>query len=300
MDRRKFTVGLTVLASSMLLLVGNASANVRSQVPEELSGTCVIHSLGGLPRQGEFKSVGSVGDIIEIECNPAEIIAGSKVEIEDSQLFNRCGGKITWVDPNEYATDKIKVATGRSINVEVDGEGNANVALVAGPNCSIGGTVVSAHTESNKMIVSFSTGFAVEKAATSKEGATVMPASQVEDEASSSVTTLVQVETKLSEDKVRVSANELASACEVAPHVLWLRPNGEIVTGKELVGGKALEPKGKEGLRTDNDGNAFVIAIGAASCQPGDHHFEVDAEEGSFETFEPGFTVLPPQETPPF
>jgi hypothetical protein len=304
MDGRRLVAGLTVLVGSMSLLAGNAWAGQRAQGavggPEETSTTCAIHSLPGLMRQGELKSTGSIGDIIQVECNPATVIAGSAVEVEDSQLFSRCGGKVTWLDPNEFATNKIKVGTGRSITVEVDGEGNANLALVAGPNCSIGGTVVAAHTESNKTIVSFSTGFAVEPAKVTAPGATVMPASEVEDEASSSVVTLVQAEMPLSEEKVRIAAPELASACELAPHILWLRPSGEIVLGKELALGTAIEPKGKESLRTDNDGNAFVIAIGAASCQPGMHHFEVDAEEGGFETFEPAFTVMPPQETPPF
>ena len=56
-------------------------------------------------------------------------------------------------------------------------------------------------------------------------------------------------------------------------------------------------PGGDEALKTDNDGNAFVIAIGAESCQPGKSYFEADEEESPFNTEEPSFTIKAPQPT---
>jgi hypothetical protein len=137
-----------------------------------------------------------------------------------------------------------------------------------------------------------------------------MPKTQVEDEESSSVATLIQAEYGSTEAKVRVAAPELFSRCEVGPggvaadKVIWLRPDfegaGPFGVGKELTGGTALVPGGDEALKTDNDGNAFVIAIGAESCQPGKSYFEADEEEAPFNTEEPSFTILAPEPTPPF
>jgi hypothetical protein len=301
------TIVATSLVALTVLMPGVASAHGTVLSPQgevAESSNCVIHTLAGVMRQGEFKQAGDVGDIVEVECNPAVFPGGTPVEISDSQLLSRCslsGGTVTWLNPNEFNTGVAKTSTGRETIVELDGNGNANVALVAGPNCAVGDTVVSAHTQpgnGNTTVESFAAGFAVEPARPSPEGVTVTPSSQVEDEASSSVATLIQVESGSTEAKVRVAAPELFSRCEVAPHLTWLRPNGEVIVGvKELAGGTAIEPTELEALRTDDDGNAFVIALGTSSCKPGKSFFEVDLEESPFTTEEPSFTILPPQAT---
>jgi hypothetical protein len=306
MERRSVRTGLLgglmVVASSLLLMCGTASAH-GTAVPQggmAESSNCAIKSLPGLMRQGELISVGSVGDIIEIECNPQVFPGGTPVEVEDAQLQSRCengglGGGITW------ATLAQPIAHGRSVKAFLDGDGNATIDLVAGPNCAVGGTVVSAHTElgfGNTTVESFSTAFAVEEAKPSTEGVTVMPTSQVEDEVTSSASTLIQVESSSTEAKVRVAAPELNSRCELGGS-LFLRPNGELVPAKELAGGTdKVDPSGTEALATDNDGNAFVIAIGFGSCKPGKSYFEVDLEASPFTTEQPAFTILPPQPTP--
>jgi hypothetical protein len=297
-----------VVASSLLLMAGTASAHgtVLPAAQTSEAAHCVIHTLPGLMRQGEFKQVGQVGDIVTIECDPKVFPGGTNVEVSDAQLYSRCslsGGTVSWVNPNEFATGAPHPESGRSITVELDGNGNANVALVAGPNCAVGGTVISGHAiegGGNTTVESFSAGYAVLEAKPSTEGVTVMPKEQVEDEGSSAVATLLQAEFGSTEALVRVAAPELYARCAVGSHVLWLRPNGQLVPGKELVGGTALEPSGTEALRTDNDGNAFVIAIGDSSCKPGKSFFEVDLEAGPFTTEEPAFTILAPQPTPPF
>src|ERR1700732_3230554 len=47
----------------------------------------------------------------------------------------------------------------------------------------------------------------------------------------------------------------------------------------------------------DNDGNAFVIAIGDASCAEGPSLIEADLEAKPFTTFTTNVTVQPPQPT---
>ncbi|HEX3511838.1 MAG TPA: hypothetical protein VHT27_12155 [Solirubrobacteraceae bacterium] len=298
------TLAPTVAGASSAAKAVTARSTVAAAGARAEAANCVIHTLSGLMRQGEFGQAGNVGDIVEVECNPAVFPGGTPVEISDAQLQSRCslsGGTVTWVEPNVFPAGGLKVEKGNGITVNLDGDGNATVALVAGPNCAVGGTVVSGHTlpgEGNTTVESFSASFAVIAAAPTPEGVTVMPSEQVEDEGSSAVATLLQVEFPSTEAKTRVAAPELAARCEVAPHMLWLRPNGELVETKELAGGTATEPTGREALRTDNDGNAFVIAIGDASCKPGKSFFEVDLEAAPFTTEEQPFTILPPQPTP--
>jgi hypothetical protein len=319
MERRNLWTGTLVLISSLLLMAGSAWAHgtvLSPQGEKAEAANCKIYTLPGLMRQGEFGNVGSVGDIVTVECNPAVFPGGTPVEISDAQLESRCLGLenggfhgILWVNPNEFSAGLPTLGVGGSIKVELDGDGNVNLGLVAGPNCAVGGTVISGHTEpgkGNTTVESFAAGFAVEPARPSTEGVKVMPATQVEDEESSSVATLIQAEYGSTEAKVRVAAPELFSRCEVAPFgiptakVIWLRPNfttSPFGVGKELAGGTAVVPGGDEALKTDNDGNAFVIAIGAESCKPGKSYFEADEEESPFNTEEPGFTILAPQPT---
>ncbi len=316
MERRNLWAGMLVLISSLLLMAGSALAHgtVAPSVEKAEAANCKIFTLPGLMRQGEFGNVGSVGDVVSVECNPAVFPGGTVVELSDAQLESRCLGLdnggfhgILWENPNEFSTGHFASGSGPADEVELDGDGNVNVGLVAGPNCAVGGTVISGHTEpgkGNTTVESFAAGFAVEPAKPSTEGVTVMPKEEVEDEGSSSVATLIQVEEGSTEAKVRVAAPELFSRCEVNSEfeekVVWLRPNfttEPIGVGKELAGGTELVPGGNEALKTDNDGNAFVVVFGGESCKPGKSYFEVDEEESPFNTEEPSFTIKAPQPT---
>ncbi len=52
-----------------------------------------------------------------------------------------------------------------------------------------------------------------------------------------------------------------------------------------------------EGVELDNNGNAFVLAIGDSSCAEGPSLIEADLESKPFTTFTTNFTTLPPQPT---
>jgi hypothetical protein len=310
MERRSLWAGvlasLMVGASCLLLMAGTASAHgtVSNAIPQSNiaeAANCTLNSLPGLQRQGEGFQVGEVGDVIQIECNPSVFPGGTVVGIEDAQLYDRCAntgldGTIHWatlVDPEGEGPFAVAV---------LDGDGNATVDLVAGPNCAVGGTVISANTyvgDGNTVVESFSAAFAVETATPTAESVTVEPSSQVEDEATSSASTLIEAEFPGStEAKVRVAAPELSDRCEEGGS-LFLRPNGELVGDTdELVGGyNKVEPTGDEAITTDNDGNAFVIAIGFGSCKPGKSYFQVDEEDSPFTTEEVPFTILAPEPT---
>jgi hypothetical protein len=263
------------------------------------SAPCVVHSLSSFIDQGELALEGTVGDIVEVECNPEDFPPGTPIEIDDAQLFDRCSHGIRWVIPNEFATNELRSEEGLGITVGLDGDGNATVALVAGPHCAVGDTVISVHTGA-PTFESFSTSFAVEGAKPTPEGVTAMPAAQVEDTGSSSVATIVSAELPGStEGMLRVASPELFSRCQVGGEKLtWLRMNKELVPGKELAGGTAVEPAGTEAIRLDNDGNGFAIAIGHESCKMGTSIFEADLETPPFTTLMTEFTIQPPQPTP--
>ncbi|HEX3511837.1 MAG TPA: hypothetical protein VHT27_12150 [Solirubrobacteraceae bacterium] len=303
MERRNLRVVLACLfvaASCLLVMAGTASAHVIPQGDIAEAANCKITSLPGLMRQGELNEAGNVGDIVEIECNPAVFPGGTEVELSDAQLYNRCNATTDGYGTIHWATLAGGVQTGPIAHGVLDGDGNLTVDLVAGPNCAVGGTVISANTvvgNGNTVVESFAAAFAVEPAKPTPEGIEIKPTSQVEDEYTSSASTLIQAEFNSTEAKVRVAAPELNARCEIGGS-LFLRPDGELVWAKELAGGyDKVDPSGTEALATDNDGNAFVIAIGLGSCKPGKSYFQVDEEASPFNTEEAPFTILAPEPT---
>jgi hypothetical protein len=284
MKSRNLGVGLVALASSLFLLVGTASARGTAALTTTTSDACVVHSLPSFTAQGEFTTSATVADIIEVECDPTVYGTESKIKITASQLFSRCKGKLTWIVPNPYSRSE-----GRGVTVALDADGNATVAVLSGPGCEAGESLVSAHME-QEPFETFTTSFSVLAPVTTKPGVFPMPATQVEDSLSSAVATIIEVEFAAgSEKKVRIAAEELYARCRVAPHLRWIRMNG----------GEEFGPEIRE-VPLDNDGNAFVIAIGDASCAEGPSLIEADLEAKPFTTFTNPFTVEAPRPTPPF
>jgi hypothetical protein len=284
MKSRNLGVGLAVLASSLFLLVGTASARGTGVVTTS-SNTCVVHSEPSFTAQGEFATSATVADIIEVECNPTVYGTESKIKITAGQLYSRCKGKLTWFVPNPYTRSE-----GRGVTVALDADGNATVAVLTGPGCEAGETLISAHME-EEPFETFTTAFSVLPPVKTTPGVFPMPATQVEDSLSSAVATVVEVEFAAgSEKKVRIAAEELYARCRVAPHLHWIRMNGE----EEANVSEVRE------VQLDNDGNAFVIAIGDASCAEGPSLIEADLEMKPFTTFTNPFTIEAPKPTPPF
>jgi len=274
-----------VFASSLLLIAGTASAKVRSDAEPPPPGQCTVKSLPSFVAQGEFSTTASVADVIEIGCNPEKYGTGSQVSILDPQLYSRCKG-LTWIQPNPLWQE-----WGRGITVSLDADGNATVALIAGPECQAGETLITVH-EINEPFESFTTPFTVLPPNETPEGVTTLPESQIEDAESSAVATIVEAEFPgKSEDKIRFGSEEFNARCrgiegeeELYPHgVLWVTENGTPVPGSEV-----------NGLELDDDGNAFVLAIGHSSCYPGTSLIEADLESKPFITTTTNFTIEAP------
>jgi len=273
-----------VLASSVLLFAGSASAHsstIKANAEEAPpAGQCIVKSLPSFVAQGEYGTTASVADVIEIGCNPSEYGTGSQITVLDPQLYSRCGGDVTWYVPNPY---KVEEDT-RGITLSLDADGNATVALIAGPKCQAGETLVTVH-EIEEPFESFTTPFTVLPPNETPAGVTTLPESQIEDAESSAVATIVEGEFPGgSEDKVRFGSEELYARCRTDPGLHWITEAGVETTGTSEI----------NGLELDNDGNVFVLAIGDSSCYPGASLIEADLESKPFTTYTTDFTIEAP------
>ena len=300
MKSRNLIAGVVVLTASLFAGVTSASASGTSS-----SGTCVIHSLPSFVAQGEFEHAATVADIVEVECDPTVYGTGSTVTITASQLFSRCNGKLVWFVPNSFATNEFKrEPNGLGVTVQLDADGNATVALLAGGGCAAGESLVTAHMK-EKPFETVTTSFTVLPPHDTTPGVFALPSRQVEDDNSSSVATIIQAEfANASEEKIRIGSEELFARCQIAPHVRWIKLDGtevEVEDEGEAAGGPAddaLESASEvKGLELDNNGNTFVIAIGDKSCAEGPSLIEADLESKPFTTYTTTFTTEGPRPT---
>jgi hypothetical protein len=259
----------------------------RTAASEERSpATCIVHSLPSFTAQGEESgeesTAATVADVVEVECNPNVYGTGSKVKITAAQLFSRCEGRLTWYVPNPFAVERDRPG----VTLTLDADGNATVALLAGPGCAAGESLVAAHME-DEPFETFTTSFSVLPPHNMTPGVSALPADEVEDALSSSVATIVQVTFAGGSGKrVHITSEELFDRCRRAPHLHLIRMNGEEEETSEA-----------EGIELDNNGSAFVIAIGDGSCAEGPSLIEADLESKPFTTFMTTFTIQPPQPT---
>ena len=238
-----------------------------------------------LPKNGSGTAA-TVGDVIEVECNPYVYGTGAEITIIASQLFSRCH-EVSWYVPNEYG--EFREAHGPSVHLHLDVNGNANVGLIAGPECMAGESLITLD-QNEPPFETFTTSFQVLPSVNTPEGVSALPAAQVEDAASSGVVTLVEAEfAHAAEKHVRLASAQLYDRCQHGQKLIWVRENRELVRGPELVGEQAVQ--------LDDNGNGFALAIGSDSCAEGPSLIEADLEESPFTTQTTTFTVLPPQPT---
>jgi len=286
MDARRLGAGLVVAASSLLLMAGTASAHGTASAQVSEGTTCAVHSLPSFVAQGEFENQATVGDVIEVECNPFVYGTGSKVTVTASQLYSRCNGDITWYSVAD-GDESPDVPSGRSVELTLDADGNATVALIAGPECQAGESLVSLHMDEGEYN-SYTTSFTVLPPNDTALGVTALPSHQVEDSATSTVGTIIEAEFPGQAEKyVRVGSEELYRRCGVGVKLAWITENREYEIGPELT----------DRLQLDNNGNGFVIAFGYESCTPGSSLIEADLEEKPFTTVTANFLVESPKPT---
>jgi hypothetical protein len=302
MERRNLLAGLAVLALSLFLLSGTALGHTthhKKAKPHEGSGgssspeTCVVHATpSSFMDQGEFENASSVADIIEVECEP--VYAEKWVRISANELYSRCDKRLYWRTPygDDPGANQWGFVTGPSIPVELDNAGNATVIALGGPSCAAGESLVAAHLEAPPF-TTVTTGFTVLPPRPTEPGVFATPATKVEDETTSSVATIIQVEFPpvFAEEPVNVNSNEFYTRCHNEPKLEAIAFEG---------GYPIAFPSEQEGtLYLDNDGNAFVVVIGNSSCAAGTSLIEASLENAPYTTYTTNFTIEPPQPTFP-
>jgi hypothetical protein len=117
-----------------------------------------------------------------------------------------------------------------------------------------------------------------------KTGVTANPKSEVEDNVTSSVATVIRVEfpSVQAEKFVNIKSDELFTRCHGGIH--WWGPlERDFGTGPETT------------VQLDNNGNAFVVAIAGTSCASGTSTITADLTTVPFTTLIGSFTVLSPR-----
>ncbi len=302
MERRNLLAGLAVLALSLFLVSGTAFAHAthhkrakpRTEGGSGSAETCVVHATpNAFMDQGEFGASSSVADVIEVECE--EVYAEHHVRISANELYSRCDQDLNWRTPtgNQPESNSWGFTKGSSVETTLDNDGNATVVVLGGPSCAAGESLISAHlTEAPYTTVT--TGFTVLPPRPTTPGVFATPATKVEGEEYSDVATIVQVEFPpvFAEEYVNVDFSQLYSRCKYGNHT-------EVITMSEK-GYPHTETGGEsEQLKLDNDGNAFMILIGNASCASGTTLIEASLEEAPYTTYTTNFTIEPPVPTFP-
>jgi hypothetical protein len=300
MERRNLLAGLAVLALSLFMLSGTAFAHAahhKKAKPRLSDGTtsaaetCVVHSQPSqFMDQGEFGTSSSVADIIEVECE--EVYAEQHVRISANELYSRCAKHLYWRTP--YAQyGHTSYTEGASFSVELDNDGNATAIVLGGPSCAAGESLISAHLESAPYTTA-TTGFTVLPPRPTTPGVKVEPENKIEGEFYSDVATIVQVEFSpvFAEEPVNIDFAQLEARCKVCPYTeaIVMGDNGYPYT---------VSKTSDVTVNLDNDGNAFVVLVGNASCAAGSSLIEASLENAPYTTYTGNFTIEPPVPTFP-
>ena len=280
----------------MLLLVVSAPALARTAHHKRAKSAvgaaeqCVVRALpGAFIAQGEMWGSASVADVVEVSCEP--VYARAHLRVSANQVYARCDQRLSWYQPYPSSS----VTSGPATSVQLDNDGNATVALIGGPSCAAGESLVSAHLETAPYTTA-TTAFNVLPPQEGTAGVRVTPETKVAGETYGDVATIVQVSFPpvFAEQPVAVNASQLYSRCRRAPRLVWVTM-GE-VPGREGSAAEPLtRPETEEAtLRLDDDGNAFAVLLGGGSCAAGTSLIEASLENAPYTTYTANFTIEPP------
>jgi hypothetical protein len=274
-----------VLASSMLLLVGVSAGTAQAATYEGGSGACTVTSLPSFTAQGEsqFGTTAMVADVLEVSCNPYAYSDGAPVTLSAYQLWLRCDKHLKWLNPNNGGHPEYTEGSEYQ-GIKLDADGNANVAVIGGPECLAGESLITLDEE-DAPYETFTTSFLVLPPGPTETGLTILHPSQVEDSDSSGAIAIAEFEDRsLPEESIRIGAKQLYDSCHEG---LWIVGQGP---GQFSVD----EPELTDAINTDDDGNGFAILKGTDSCHEGTSLIEADAEYEPNTTLTASFTVESP------
>jgi hypothetical protein len=226
---------------------------------------------------GEFGTESSFATIIDVSCEP--IFSQSTVTIDASELSNGCHNTLSGSQPPNPPGNVGQ----RQYTVTLDNDGNAILALWGGPSCAPTRYHILASLNATPFTTIVTT-LNLLPPGNTKSGVTATPSSQVEDNVTSSVATVIRVEfpSVQAEKWVFVKSDELQTRCHGG--ITWWGPLEQpFGTGAETT------------VQLDNNGNAFVVAFGGPSCASGTSTITAELTTVPFTTFLGKFTVLSPR-----
>ncbi len=243
---------------------------------------CTVSSLSSFIDQGEGASFGSVADAMQVTCSAK--YAQREVRVSAPQLFESCGGELSWSSPYPYVP-----VSGPVFAAVLDNDGNATIVLSAGPSCAPGADTISATLEVPGA-ATVSAPFTVLAPHGTRTGVSAMPKKEVEDSNVSSVATIVEVAFPSvdAEQQVTIGSQELFTRCKQAPKLRWFGADGESLLGKEE-GGETAE------VTLNNNGNAYAIALGGWSCASGRSKIEASLTAPPYTSETTNFTIKQPR-----
>jgi hypothetical protein len=263
--------GLTIGAGLAAPVAANAAP--AALAGEQTPGCVVGASPYEFIESGLAPKESSVAYIVTVECKPT--YGEQSVEIHTPQLSNACQGQLRWYN--------VAGTTDGDAVVLLDDDGNATAVVLGGPSCAAGKALIEADLTVAPYYTA-TTYVKIAAPASTKYGLDG-PASQVEDSTTSSIATVFYVKfpSVYAEDQVTISDAELWDRCG---SLKWYLPNSP--TAPEY--GKLVT------TTLDNNGNAFVIALGSY-CASGETLVQADLVGPPYKTVTSQFYILSPRVT---
>ena len=238
--------------------------------------TCVVGSNPSFVESGIGPTASSsIADVVQVNCKP--VYAEQNVTIDATQLDDACQGTLKWYQPS-IGLD----GTGAQFTVTLDDDGNATAVVLGGPSCAVGTDLIDASVDAPPYTTS-STTFTIVAPHSTPPGVTANPSAEIEDSVSSSVATVVELEFPPVEagGTVIVKSDELYARCGAS--LTWYGPGGQTTTGDEAV------------VKLDDDGNAYVVAVGGPSCAEGSSTITANLKTAPYTSYVGSFLILSPQ-----
>jgi hypothetical protein len=260
-----------------------AGAKAATQAPKHHTPACAVTSTPSMVEMGLGTTASSIADVIQVSCAP--VYGEDQVEINGQQLYDACQGTLSWYQPgfSNTANGGAGLSTGPQFAVTLDDDGNANAVVFGGPSCAASRDTIFASLE-DPPYVTASTTFTVRPPQNTPHGVFATPMSLVEDSVYSAFATVISVEYPAvdSEYGVTIKSDELNFRCNGG--ITWIGPDEiSYTTGDETT------------VPLDNNGNAFVVAIGDDSCSAGVSTISSDLTIAPYTTYSTQFRILSPR-----
>jgi hypothetical protein len=276
-------VGLVTPLVAVVATQGASATTAAKASPAWNHPICQVfaHPAGGFIETGLGSTTSSVAFVLTVRCKP--VYSETTVELSSPQLSNACRNTLSWYSPTGKA-GSASVGRGEAFNVFLDDDGNATAVVWGGPSCAATRDLVTADLIAPPYPTA-TTHVVVLPPKTTKSALLAYPPKEVEDSITSSVDAIFYAEFpgSLAEQKVEFSDAQLYDMC--AGHIIWVGAD-EAVLGRDV---KSVT------TTTDDNGNAFVVALAGPSCAAGVTKAQASIVKAPYKSVHTTFTILTPR-----